>query len=238
MNDEALAQCQRQLAQVKNEFEEFIYLVSHDLNAPIRAISNLSGWIAEDLGENMPQDVLQNINLLQDRAQRLEKMLGAILLLSRVTRTDLDLAYIELSPFLDKIIQKYQPLQLTFSIGANVPGFTTYYKKLQTVLEELIANAIKHSEPEKVNINVAVSLVGQEVAFEVTDNGPGIPVEALDKVFSLFYTVKGKEGNENLGAGLTIARSIARFVGGNLTVNNSLEGKGTRLVLQWPITVV
>lgn len=237
MQNEALAQCQQQLAQVKKEFDEFIYLVSHDLNAPIRAISNLSGWIAEDLGADLPPEVQQNIMLLQDRAHRLEKMLGAILQLSRVSRTDLDTAPIELHGFLNKISQKYPVATILVNLKEAPTTFTTYFKKLQVVLEILVENAVKHTDQAKVNVQVTVQQNGQWLEFEIQDNGLGIPADAGEKIFMLFYTVNSKEGNDNLGAGLTIARSITRFVGGNLTLKHALEGKGSCFLLQWPLMV-
>ncbi|GEO04633.1 hypothetical protein AAE02nite_22970 [Adhaeribacter aerolatus] len=236
MNEDALAQCQNELSQEKKQFEEFIYLVSHDLNAPIRAISNLSVWIAEDLGNDIPADVKQHINLLQARTQLLERMLGAILTLSRVARTDLEIGYVELLPFLEKLSNPFRKEQVSVSIQIRsvVPGLITYYQKLQTVLSELITNAILHTDKEKVNIAVVVTQTGEFLKFEIIDNGPGLPADVSERIFSLFYTAKGKEGNQNIGAGLTIAKKIANFVGGQLAVDIPPEGLGCSFVLYWP----
>lgn len=236
MNEDTLAQCQNQLAQVKKEFEEFVYLVSHDLNAPIRAISNLSGWIAEDLGQTIPDEVQHNLKLLQDRTQRLEKMLGAILTLSRVTRTNLETGYIELPAFLENISQKYRNTNSLITIQAEPVSFNTYYQKLSAVLNELLTNALKHSNKEVTIIQIKATSVGNFLQLLITDNGPGLAPEIQERIFSLFYTAQSKEENENVGAGLTVARSIANFVGGNLTINHS-AGPGGSFTLLWPLNI-
>lgn len=237
MNENSLAHCQKQLAQVKKEFEDFVYLVSHDLNAPIRAISNLSGWIAEDLGTNIPDDVRQNINLLQERTQRLEKMLSAILTLSRVSRTNLEIGSVELPAFLENISHQFRNQKILINIQAEPVRFTTYSQKLSTVLIELLTNAIKHSDKDVTTINITATLIGNFLQVFITDNGPGLATEVQERIFSIFYTAKGKEENENIGAGLTVARSIANFVGGSLTINHAAEGAGSSFTLLWPLNI-
>ena len=79
--------CQEELVALKKEFEEFIYIVSHDIKSPMRAITNITTWIEEDLGSVVNQDVLTNLGLLKNRVYRLENMMNALLELSRVDRT-------------------------------------------------------------------------------------------------------------------------------------------------------
>ncbi|KAA5544760.1 sensor histidine kinase [Adhaeribacter rhizoryzae] len=238
MNEDRFVQCQKQLAQVKKEFEEFVYLVSHDLNAPIRAISNLLGWISEDLGPNIPDDVQQNIKLLQDRAQRLEKMLSAILALSRVSRTNLETGYIELPAFLENISEKYRNNNSFITIQAEPIGFTTYYQKLSAVINELLTNALKHSDKELTTIQLTATRVNNFLQLLITDNGSGFAPEIQERIFSLFYTARSKEETENIGAGLTVARSITNFAGGNLTINQAKAGEGSSFILLWPLHIL
>lgn len=230
-----LADCQQKLARLKQDFDQFVYLVSHDLNAPIRAITNLSGWIAEDLGNDIPPEVKQHVNLLQQRTHRLEGMLQAILALSRVGRSDLDKADINFPEFLEDICNRTQADGVVFDIQIENIKLTTYRQKLRTILEELIQNAIKHSEKKTIQIKIRISRLPQFLEIIVTDNGQGIKPELHDKVFTLFFTAKGKEVSEDIGLGLTLVKHILDFVGGRITLENNSDGTGNSFTVQWPL---
>ena len=235
MKEDNLAKCQQKLARLQHDFDQFIYQVSHDLNASVRAIINLSAWIAEDLGTALPAEVKQHVDLLQNRSHRLEGMLQAILALSRVGRTNLDKKFISFPELLQDISYQYHNDKITIAINTEATVFTTYYQKLQTVLEELIRNAIKHAEKDAVMIQIDAKEDTENITISITDNGPGIKAEAEDKIFSLFYTAKGKEASEDIGAGLTLVKYILEFVGGNISVKNNLNGMGTTFKVRWPL---
>ena len=230
-----LADCRQKLAQLKQDFDQFVYLVSHDLNAPIRAISNLSGWIAEDLGTDIPPEVNQHVHLLQQRTRRLEGMLQAILALSRIGRTDLDKAEITFPEFLEDICNQQQAEGVVFDIQKENIKLTTYWQKLKTVLEELIQNAIKHSVKEDTKIKIRIIRLPQFLEIKVSDNGQGIKPEMHDKVFTLFFTAKGKEVSEDIGVGLTLVKHILEFVGGRIDLENNIDGTGSSFTVQWPL---
>lgn len=237
MSENELTKCQEKLAQVQQAYEDFVYLVSHDLKAPIRAINNLAEWVTEDLGSGIPAEVKHNLDLLRDRSQRLDKMLAAILEISRVPRMNLQLEPIALSPFINDIKDKFAPAGVTFAIPENLPSITTYALKLQTVIEQIFDNAIKHNPDRAVHIIITCQTDDKFIKLSVTDNGAGIPQESLSKIFDIFYTGRGKEEKNRLGAGLTIIKRIVDFVGGNLYVEeNSVAG--TTFILEWPFKII
>ena len=122
MQENILIECQDKLKQAKRDFDEFVYLVSHDLKAPIRAITNLAGWIEEDLGNEIPADVKHNMQLLRDRSHRLEKMLEAILLLSRIPRTDLEIKAIAISDFIQNISAAFEDENIKIKNESDLPS--------------------------------------------------------------------------------------------------------------------
>ena len=235
MKENELADCQQKLDRLKQDFDQFVYQVSHDLNAPVRAILNLSAWIAEDLGTAIPAEVKQHVDLLQNRSHRLEGMLQAILALSRVGRTNLEKKIISFPNFLHDITRRYKNAKTDIAIDTEVTELIIYHQKLQTVLEELLRNAIKHAETDSVIIQIKANQDTENLLISITDNGPGIKADAEDKIFSLFYRAHGYEAREGIGAGLTLVKHNLEFVGGNISVKNNLNGKGSTFIVCWPL---
>ena len=87
---ESAQKCQEELSALKKEYEDFVYIVSHDIKTPMRAISNIATWIEDDLGPDINIDILNNFSLLKNRVARLENMLNALLELSRINRTEME----------------------------------------------------------------------------------------------------------------------------------------------------
>jgi light-regulated signal transduction histidine kinase (bacteriophytochrome) len=225
--------CQEQLDLLKQEYEEFAYIVSHDLKAPLRAICNLSGWISEDLGDNIDPDVAHNIKLLQNRAERMERMINAVLSFSRVNRQELDIKEVDVNALVQEVaapFQKSHGLHLTVE---PLPTFTTYARKLENVFAKLLQNAVTFNESEKPEVRITVTEQELFYTFTVSDNGIGISEDAKEKVFKLFYTVQPKDEEEHLGAGLTLVKKIVQFVGGTIQVASS-SNQGATFEFTWP----
>lgn len=226
--------CQEQLAALRKEFDEFSYIVSHDLKAPVRAIGNLSAWIEEDLGESVPEEVLQNMNLLRNRANRLELMIDALLKYSRVSTYQLDLEETDVKRLIEAARDVSKASQaILVQTPDSLPVFVTYKEKLGYVFSQLIQNAAFFGVDEKLAIAVSVKDEKDFYTFEVADNGGGVPDEAIDKIFKLFYTVAPKDTVNTVGAGLTIARRITQSVGGEMRARNNTLG-GLSICFTWP----
>ncbi|WP_062544869.1 sensor histidine kinase [Rufibacter tibetensis] len=225
--------CQQQLEELKKEYEEFAYIVSHDLKAPLRAISNLSEWIREDLGENLEPDVKQNITLLQSRTERMERMINGLLVFSRVPRYDLEIKPVNVQELLELVVTNLDKEQNVVVHASNLPTLTTYSKKLETVFVHLLQNAITYTQQVTPEIWVEATEQEEHFLFKVKDNGIGIPAEAHEKVFKMFYSIQPKDLQANLGVGLTICRKILQFVGGSIWLESE-PGTGSVFTFLWP----
>jgi len=234
MKEEEIAvNWQEKYLNLKTEYEEFAYIVSHDLKAPLRAIQNLSEWICEDLGDTLPGETKQNVQLLQNRTKRMEGLINAILQFSRVERTDLEVQEIDVSAVVEELAAPYHIHQGLQWQRTELPTFATYAKKLKTVLQHLLHNAVQFNQSQLPKVSIAFSEGDTHYTFKVTDNGMGIAPEALKKVFQLFYTVAPKDKAENMGVGLTLVRKIVLFAGGAINVTSEL-GKGSSVIFTWP----
>ncbi|PRY14433.1 histidine kinase/DNA gyrase B/HSP90-like ATPase [Pontibacter ummariensis] len=226
------AACSKQLEQLKKDFEEFAYIVSHDMKAPVRAIVNLSQWIEEDLGDHLPPDVKHNMDLLRNRAFRLERMIEALLQYSRVSRYDLETGPTDLLELLLALKAELPP-HVQVDVPAELPVLLTYKAKLRQVLSQLLQNASFFTQKDRPKIIVRVQEQAEFLLFEVTDNGDGIPAEALSKVFTLFYTVCPKDKVDTVGAGLAISKKTVQFAGGTIEALAN-EPEGTTIRFTWP----
>jgi signal transduction histidine kinase len=233
---ESEKKCQEELIALKNEFEEFVYVVSHDIKTPMRAISNITTWIEEDLGSNADKDILDNFRLLKNRVERLEKMMNALLELSRVHRSEMELYEVNIPKLVTDCIEMVDnKSDVEFHLSYNLVNESGIVlgKKLQKVLYNLMDNAVRFHDKEKKNVFVDVCEEERQYVIKVSDDGPGIPEEVKDKIFSIFYTVNSKDIVDSTGAGLSISDKIIKMVGGTLVYAPG-KNNGSVFKFNWP----
>jgi signal transduction histidine kinase len=216
----------KQLEQLREEFNEFVYIVSHDLKAPVRAINNLSVWLEEDLEENTSEEIVKNLNLLRNRANRLDLMIEALLKFSRVNSSNINLEEVNLHELVCTVTKQFSSndnIQLV--IDNQLPLIISDKEKLNFIWEQLLHNAVRFNNTLDLKIYINYNLLGNFHQLEVADNGCGVPDTALDKIFKLFYTIAPKDSVNSTGAGLTIARKKIQVLGGEMwAANNSYGG--------------
>lgn len=93
----------QELIALKKEFEEFVYIVSHDLKSPMRAITNITTWIEEDFDKDTDKGILDNMNLLKNRVSRLENMMNALLELSRINNFNNDIYELNIPKMIESV---------------------------------------------------------------------------------------------------------------------------------------
>ena len=237
--EESEKKCQEELVALKKEFEDFIYIVSHDIKSPMRAISNITTWIEEDLGNAVNQDVLTNLGLLKNRVNRLENMMNALLELSRVDRTELEFYELNIPKMIQNCIDLFdRESNIDFHFKANIvnENCVTLGVKMQKVIMSILDNAVRfhHEQNRKVFIDVTEN--NNEYEIKISDNGPGIPEQAIHKIFSIFYTVNSKDIVDTTGAGLAISCKIMKLVGGKIEYSPGVKS-GSVFTINWPKTI-
>lgn len=219
---------------LKKEYEDFIYIVSHDLKSPMRAISNITTWIEEDLVDENTNDISENFKLLKNRVGRLENMMNALLELSRVNKLESEQRMVDLKQFIDDVtVIALGKSSATVIVNYNLPQIEVAIvgNKIQKVLTELIENAIRFNTNEKKNIFVTVEETISNYQIIIADNGPGILKEIEDKIFNIFYTASSKDHFETTGAGLTISKKIMQSINGDLVYDSN---ELTTFKMIWP----
>ncbi len=217
-----------------DELDQFAYVVSHDLKAPLRAIASLSEWMEEDLKDQLPEENQHQMRLLRGRVHRMEALINGLLEYSRVGRTQTPSLKVNVNALLMEVIDSLAPPE-TFSIEVE-SGMPTVISKrvpLQQVFTNLIGNAIKHHTRRDGHVKISVKDQGQYYEFAVSDDGPGIAPEYHEKVFVIFQTLEARDQKESTGVGLAIVKKIVETEAGKMTLESQV-GFGSTFRFTWP----
>ncbi|WP_369752226.1 PAS domain S-box protein [Flavobacterium sp. WC2409] len=215
------------------ELDQFAYVVSHDLKAPLRAINNLAEWIVEDMPE-MPEDVKNNLGLLRGRILRMENLINGVLDYSRIGRTQIEMETIDIKLMLDQIVETIVPNKdFEVSIADKIPQIFDAKILLYQVFSNIIGNAVKYNDKEIGKIECVYIELPDFHQFKISDNGPGIPKEYQERVFGVFQTIEARDKKESTGIGLSIVKKIIEEKGGDIYIE-SLESNGTSFIFTIP----
>lgn len=230
---------EQKLRRANESLEEFVYVASHDLRAPLRGIADLLEWIQEDLIETPNPNISQNIDRAKIRVSRLERLIGDLLSYARAGTADKDSVLFRVRDMIDTVLE-LQPLRAGFEIRLEVDDLEMYTGKtaLETVLRNLIANAVKHHDLEMGEIKVAAHTKGEFIEFSVSDDGPGISSQVQDRVFKLFQTASKNNQQQNSGVGLAISKRTVEAYGGWIVVESTDGCRGTTFRFFWPHTPI
>jgi signal transduction histidine kinase len=222
------------LEKINKELDQFAYVVSHDLKAPLRAINNLSLWIEEDLEDKLEGDTKEQFSMLRGRVARMEGLINGILNYSRAGRLKTNPVPIDLNQFIPDLLSLLAPPeQFTIHIQENLPVLKTEKIALEQVFSNFISNAIKYNDNKNPSINIECKDAVKFWEFSVTDNGPGIEKEFHEKVFVIFQTLNARDKVESTGVGLAIVKKIVEEKGGKCWIE-SIPGEGASFKFTWP----
>jgi len=223
------------LARSNTELDQFAYVASHDLKAPLRGIANLSQWIEEDLGEVAPE-VHEKMRLMRGRVHRLEALIDGILQYSRAGRTRSGAERVDVGAMLHEVVELLAPpAEVTITIDPDMPTVVTERTPLQQVFMNLIGNAIKYNQRPGATIQVSAGDAGRFYAFSITDNGPGIAPEYHERIFGIFQTLESRDKVEGTGIGLSVVKKTVELRGGRVTVRSASD-EGATFTFEWPKT--
>lgn len=229
-----LATANLTLADRNKELDQFTYVVSHDLKAPLRAIANLSEWIEEDLEGKLDEENRHQMDLLRKRVHRMEALINGLLQFSRVGRRQSTVETVRVGELLTDIIDSLAPpADFKIEIQEPMPTLQTDTLPLQQVFSNLLSNAIKHHHQPDGHIHISAKPQLDGYEFAVRDNGPGIAEDYHDKIFQIFQVLDSRDLTENTGIGLSIVKKIVESKGGTIRVESE-PNQGTTFRFTWP----
>jgi PAS domain S-box-containing protein len=223
--------------------DQFLSIASHELKTPLTSLMGYAELIqrrAEREGSLSERD-RRAVAVIVDQSERLNRLIGSLLDLSRIETGQLSIERlpIDLDTMARRLVEEVQPSLdhhlLRFS-GAPEPQIVEGDElRLEQVVQNLIQNAVKYS-PEGGTIDLQVQRCGDAACVSVTDQGIGIPPEALPRLFQRFYRAPNVNPQHisGLGVGLYVVKEIVTLHGGTIGVA-SREGAGSTFTIRLPL---
>lgn len=233
-NRQDLLHYSEKLKKQNEELQQFSYVVSHDLKAPLRAIFKLSEWIEEDMGAGLDEGIRHNLKTLRGRVFRLEALINGLLEYSKIGRENVANEKTNMQVMVKEVLDLLTvPKHFKVEIPERLPTFVTKRILLQQALINLLSNAIKYNDKPQGLIRILSSEKDDHFEFIIEDNGIGIDKAYHEKIFLIFQTLEARDKIEGTGIGLSIVKKTIEDIGGSISVQ-SQTGEWTRFVLIWP----
>jgi signal transduction histidine kinase len=223
------------LTKSNQDLEQFAYVASHDLKSPLNAMRKLVSWITEDCDSILPDSSKEHLKLLNNRSERMNKLLDDLLDYARIGRHEFKAKPLDLKATANDIFSLLDH-PITFKLSVEKQVLLLPRTPIEVVLRNLISNAIKHHDKTEGHIQIHYKAVNDMHIISVEDDGPGIPVELFDKAVEMFQTLRPRDKVEGSGMGLSLSKKTVEHYGGSLTIQS--DGvRGTTIVITWPITI-
>jgi len=228
----ALAQRAEELARSNRELDDFAYIASHDLKAPLRGIHNYANFLLEDYASKLDEDGRIKLQTLGRLAKRMEDIINDLLTFSRVGRTEQSLADVDLNAVvadvLDSLKVFLEEANAKVSVPEPLPQLHCDQVRVRAIFHNLVTNGIKYNDNAEKQVLVGWEENAEgEIVFSVSDNGIGIPEKHREKVFGIFKRLhSGEKYGGGTGAGLAIVKKIVEQHRGRIWLDSE-PGQGT-----------
>ena len=235
VHEQASIEQATRLEQSNRDLDQFAYVASHDLKAPLRGIANLAQWLEEDLGEKVSGESREHLTLLRGRVNRMEALIEGVLTYSRAGRLRDEIEYVDTGSLVATVVDLLAPASsVKVNVQSRLPSLLTERLPLQQVFMNLIGNAIKYGARVSPIVTVAAEERGDMAHFKVTDNGPGIAPQYHERIWQIFQTLAPRDEIEGTGIGLSVVRKLVETRGGRAWVESTV-GEGSTFHFTWPL---
>jgi signal transduction histidine kinase len=228
------------LEKANQELDSFVYTASHDLRAPLRAISSFSSFLEEDYYDKFDKEGRDYLKEIREGAQRMDQLIEDLLSLSRISRIKNPYEEVNMNSLIRSVIKRIEfdikKHKVVLNIQENMPTVKCDRIKISEVFLNLINNAIKFSSKNnKENPKVDIGYVPEDNfhKFYVKDNGIGIDPKYHQQIFGIFKRLHTTEEYEGTGAGLSIVKRVIDDHGGKIWIESE-QGKGATFYFTIP----
>ena len=215
------------------DLDDFAYVASHDLRAPLTAVQRLVDFIREDSADSLDEDVVRHLDMIDDRTSRMTRLLTDLLNYAKLGKDEHTVEQLSLSEVV-KNCEQLVDMPSSFSLHSNDLTVVLPRIPLELVLTNLMSNAVKHHDNTQGNIHIEAQQLGKEYIINVSDDGPGIPESKRDTIFEKFTQLRSEDANKGSGMGLSMVDKTLSFYGASITVTDNTP-RGSRFEIRWPL---
>ena len=229
--EQRIQQRTAQLEAANKELESFSYSVSHDLRAPLRAISGFSEIIARRYRADLNEEGQHYFDNIVQASRNMGRLIDDLLTYSRLGRNGVRHEPVPLARVVEEIRRNMQAqfseAHGTLSIPADLPVVSGDQTLLSQIFTNLLENAFKYHQPElPPQVSLSYEIQGGQAIIKVSDNGIGIPPEYHEKIFNMFQRLHSEQEYPGTGIGLATVRKSVELLGGRVWVE-SRPGEGS-----------
>lgn len=219
------------------ELESFSYSVSHDLRTPLRAIDGFSRILLEDHNAQLDAEGQRLLQVVRTNTARMGQLIDDMLAFSRMGRREMRLEAIDMQALTHSVFESLRSSwgtrEVHLQLGALPPAWGDT-GMVRQVLENLLTNAIKFTQPQPVaKIEISAQKQSEGTVYCVHDNGVGFDMKYADKLFNVFERLHSREEFEGTGIGLAIVKRVVTRHGGKVWVHSE-PGGGTAVYFTLP----
>ena len=215
----------KSLEKQNEQLNEYAHIVSHDLKSPLRSISALLSWTKEDFEEKLGEQSLVNLNLMEDKVEKMDKLIGDILNYSSIEDEGMNYDLVDVNNIIKDIVHIiFIPDHIKVVTKQKLPIIKADATRIQQLFQNLIGNAVNYIDKEMGLVEVDYSESEDFYTFSIKDNGVGIPKEYHEKIFKMFSTLGNYENSS--GIGLNIVKKVVELYKGKIWIESEV-GIGT-----------
>lgn len=231
--------------QMERERREFVANVSHELRTPLTSMNSYIEALEEGAwkDENLAPSFL---SVTREETVRMIRLVNDLLQLSKMDNETEQITkeIVDFNMFINKIINRHEMAAKDTTFVREIPNETIFTEidpdKMTQVFDNVITNAMKYSRGDKrVEFHVKQNALYNRMTIRIKDNGIGIPINKVDKIFDRFYRVDKARTRKmgGTGLGLAISKEIVEAHNGRIWAN-SVEGQGTSIFITLPCEVI
>ncbi len=242
--EEALNDLNEKLLRSNQQLQEFTYVASHDLREPIRKINSFGQMLAESIADKLDEDDKENLSFMIDGAERMQQMIEALLIYSRVNTKGVESERVDLNEVVEQLKElelavKFEETNANIIVSEPLPEVFTDPAQVRQLMQNLVSNALKYHKKDVVPeiIIRAKTSNNNMVRVEVQDNGIGIEEDKYKDVFVMFRRLHSRSEYEGTGIGLAVCKRIVERHGGQIGVA-STYGEGSTFWFTIPAATV
>jgi light-regulated signal transduction histidine kinase (bacteriophytochrome) len=218
-----------QYAHANEELEQFAFIASHNLQQPLRTVSNYVQVFEEDYSDRFDDKAYNYLRTVKDSVSRMMLLLNSLLDFSRIGR-NINLTKVNCRQLIDNAIADIETLIVTTGASIEIsemPELNVYESEFSQLIQNLIINAIKFQKPgNKPEIKISSEKINSKWKFSVGDNGIGIAAKYFEKIFDIFQRLHNDSEYQGSGIGLAFCKKIVQLHKGEIWIE-STEGQGT-----------